>query len=543
MTAAEMRALDRATSEDIGIPAFTLMETAGRAVAECALRVLGAPAPRAPRAEVSASRAAPAGAIAVRTGGRTSRATLAHAAVELLGGRGARVAVVCGPGNNGGDGFVAARVLRDRGADATVYLAAARTAIKGDARAHLEILERTGGVVRALETPAQLAELEVLVDGADLVIDALFGIGVTRPIEGHLAGVIGVMNRAPRRLAVDLPSGLVADTSQAPGAVFDAHRTVTMGALKVALVSAPGFASCGEIEVADIGIPVGLFATTKPRAGLIERADVRGWLPRPAALDHKGTRGHVLVVGGSPGMRGAGRLSATSALRAGAGLVTLAAEPGDDFVAPDSVMTRAVTGALASMLEKKAAVVIGPGLGTGAVARSWLDEVRAAGLPTVLDADALNLVASDPSVLASTTAPVVLTPHPGEATRLLATTTSAIEADRFAAARTLAEKTRAVVVLKGARTVICDGRDARAPLFCAVNPTGGPALATAGSGDVLAGAIGALLAQGLGAFEAAYAAVYVHGLAGERLDAVHGRGAVSSDLPLAIAGVIAQLVA
>jgi NAD(P)H-hydrate epimerase len=341
-----------------------------------------------------------------------------------------------------------------------------------------------------------------------------------------------------------------------------------MGALKLALVSAPGFAWCGDVEVADIGIPWSLMLARSPRAMLLERGDVRGWLPTPSALDHKGTRGHLLVVGGAPGMRGAGRLSATSGLRAGAGLVTLAAPPGDDFVAPDSVMTAALTGALGELLARKAAVVIGPGLGTGADARGWLDEVLAAGLPAVLDADALNLSAAAPARLASAAGPLVLTPHPGEAARLLATTIAAVEADRLAAARTLAAMTGAVVVLKGARTVICDGtiarqRDAEAfartpdaatsfvdvapgaatdvPLVCVINPTGGPALATAGSGDVLAGAIGALLAQGVAPGAAACAAVYVHGLAGERLEDVHGRGAVSSDLPPAIAAVIAQL--
>jgi len=203
------------------------------------------------------------------------------------------------------------------------------------------------------------------------------------------------------------------------------------------------------------------------------------------------------------------------------------------------VMTRAVQGPIASVLAGKDAVVIGPGLGTGTVARGWLDEVLAAGVPAVLDADALNMIAADPGVLAGAAGPIVLTPHPGEAARLLSSTVAAVEADRLAAARALAARTHAVVVLKGARTVTCDGTIEDD--FCVLNATGGPALATAGSGDVLAGVIGALLAQGVAPGDAAAAAVHVHGLAGERLEAVHGRGAVSSDLPLAIASVIAQL--
>ena len=282
VTAAEMRALDRVTSEEVGIPAFTLMETAGRAAAEAAWR--------------------------------------------MLEPRGGHVAVVCGPGNNGGDGFVAARVLRDRGGDAVVYLAAPRAAVGGHARAHLEVLERAGGVVHGLATPAELDEHGPAIAGAALAIDALFGVGLARAIEGHLAAVIAAVNQARRRLAVDLPSGLDSDTGRTLGAAVHAHRTVTMGALKHALVGAPGFAACGEVEVADIGIPAAVLAMSSARAGLVERADVARWLPRAGPLDHKGRRGHVLVLAGPPGMRGASRLAAAAALRAGAGLVTLAGE-------------------------------------------------------------------------------------------------------------------------------------------------------------------------------------------------------------------------
>jgi len=493
VTAAEMRALDRAAIDDLGIPALTLMETAGRAVAEAAMRMLGA----------------------------------------LRG----HIAVVCGPGNNGGDGFVAARVLRDRGLDAVVYLAAPRDAVRGDARAHLEILERAGGVVQMIATPEQLAALDTRVIDAALVIDALFGVGLGRPIEGHLAEVVTMMLMAAHVLAVDIPSGLDADTGRTLGTAVIAERTVTMAALKIALVSAPGFARCGEIEVAEIGIPVALDAASG--ASLVEADDVRQWLPHPRSLEHKGRRGHVLVVAGSPGMRGAGRLAAVAALRAGAGLCTLAAD--GDFEAPDSVMTRPlVPGGLAALLAGKAAVVIGPGIGTASSAAARTREVLASGVPAVLDADALNAMASDPTVIAGATGPVVLTPHPGEASRLLGISIADIEADRLDAARALAARTRAVVVLKGARTIVCDG--ASGDRHGSINPTGGPALATGGSGDVLAGTIGALLAQGLSAADAARAGVFVHGLAGDKLAELHGaRGVVSSDLPEAIAAAIRSL--
>jgi ADP-dependent NAD(P)H-hydrate dehydratase / NAD(P)H-hydrate epimerase len=500
VTTAEMRALDRATIDDVGLPAVTLMETAGRAVADAAQRMLGAE-------------------------------------------RG-HVAVVCGPGNNGGDGFVAARVLRDRGFDAVVYLAAPRDAVAGDARAHLDIFERAGGIVRMLAEPDQLAELDARVIDAALVIDALFGVGLTRPIEGHLAEVITMLLMAERVLAVDIPSGLDADTGRTLGTAVIAERTVTMGALKIALCGAPGFARCGEVEVADIGIPAALIASTSVGVGVVEPADIACCLPHPQALEHKGRRGHVVVIGGSPGMRGAGRLAASAVLRAGAGLCTLAADagPGGDLDAPDAIMTRPLEpGApVAPLLAGKAAIVIGPGLGQTQSAAARVREVLAAGVPAVLDADALNVLAADASAVATATGPIVITPHPGEAARLLGSSIAEVEADRIAAARTLAAQTRAVVVLKGARTIVCDG--ATGDGLCAINPTGGPALATGGSGDVLAGAIGALLAQGLSAADAARAGTYVHGAAGEALARVHGhRGVVSSDLPEAIAAAIRAL--
>jgi ADP-dependent NAD(P)H-hydrate dehydratase / NAD(P)H-hydrate epimerase len=491
VTAAEMRALDRATIDQIGIPAMTLMETAGRAVA---------------------------------------------AAVTIERGH---VAVVCGPGNNGGDGFVVARVLRERGLDAVAYLAVARDAVKGDAKAHLDILERAGGIVRSIATPAELDDIGDAIATAAVCVDALFGIGLARPIEGHLAEVVAQINAAADVVAIDIPSGLDTDTGKVLGTSVLAHRTVTMAAHKIALASAPGFARCGEVIVADIGIPSAVVATQVLRAGLVDNADVTGWLPRTKLLDHKGTRGHVLVIGGNPGMRGAGRLAATAALRVGAGLCTLAAE-GSDLVAPDPVMTRVLSGELGKLADGKSAVVIGCGLGRGDSPARYVDQVLASGVPAVIDADALNLHAGKLASLASAAGSIVLTPHPGEAARLLGTTTAEIEADRLAAARAIASASHAVVVLKGARTIVCDGT--LGDEFCSINATGGPALGTGGSGDVLAGVIGGLLAQGLTAADAARAGVHVHGRAADTLSAVHGaRGVISSDLPVAVAQALRDL--
>ncbi len=499
VTAEEMRALDRTTIEDIGLPALTLMETAGRAVAD--------------------------------------------AAVQMIDAVDGQIAVVCGPGNNGGDGFVAARVLRARGFDALAYLAVPRARVQGPANEHLTILERSGGVVRVLDTAEALGEHRTAIARSTLVVDAVFGIGLTRRIEGHLAEVIALINTAPRRLAVDIPSGLHTDTGETLGDVVDAHRTVTMAALKIALVSSPGFARCGTVSVADIGVPPSAIAALRTRAGFTEQADVRALIPHAVATDHKGRRGHVIVIGGAPTMRGAGRLAAIAALRMGAGLVTLAHESADG-AAPDSVMTQPIHPAaavLGGVLDGKHAVVIGPGLGTAGAPTAWVGDVLEAGIPAVLDADALNVLASALDRVAAAAGPVVITPHPGEAARLLATTAAAIEADRLGAARALAIATKAVVVLKGARTIVCDGTQGDRK-FCWINPTGGPELATAGSGDVLAGAIGALLAQGLAAVDAARVAVFVHGRAGQELVTRHGgRGVISSDLPEAMSDVVPRL--
>jgi hydroxyethylthiazole kinase-like uncharacterized protein yjeF len=499
VTADEMRALDRTTIEDLGLPGMVLMETAGRAVADAAWAAL-------------ASR------------------------------RHRTAAVVCGPGNNGGDGYVAARVLRERGAAVTTYLAAPRDAIRGDAAAHLAVLERTGGRVVAVTTLDELAAHRAAIESANVVVDALFGIGMTRPVLGVHAALIAAINAGSGvRVAADIPSGLATDTGAVLGAAVCADVTVTMAALKIALVSAPGFTCAGEVRIAEIGIPAPPIGSAG--VALVEAADVRAALPPPHPLDHKGRRGHVVVVAGSPGKRGAARLSAHAATRAGAGLVTLAGwgDAGTEIAAPDPIMTAVIgsTAALEAVLTGKDAIAIGPGLVTGAPGRALLEAALASALPTVIDADGLNAVAADPARLASAAGPVVITPHPGEAARLLGSTAAAIEADRIAAARSLAALTRAVVVLKGARTLVCDGR--AGGHVCTINPTGGPALASGGSGDVLAGAIAALLAQGVPAVDAARAGVYVHGLAGDRLLPRLGRGATASDLADELAPAIASL--
>jgi NAD(P)H-hydrate epimerase len=500
-----MRALDAATMGDIGLPGVALMETAGRGVA---------------------------------------------AAVAARVPVGGRIAVVCGGGNNGGDGFVVARVLRAMGHDAVVHLVSSRARISGDAALHLAVYERSGGVIFEATTAEDLVALGEALDGAAVIVDAVFGIGLDRAVEGHLAAVITRMNEARGvRIAVDLPSGLSADTGHPLGVAVLAEHTVTIAVHKVGTAGAPGIAHTGSAEIVDIGVPRAL-AEAQTKAALVEPGDARAWAPSPRVLDHKGRRGHVVVVGGSPGKRGAARLAAISALRNGAGLCTLAGPAGEgaggEIDAPDAVMTAVLGGArdgvdaLSAILDGKAAAVIGPGMPDDARGRAWVDAALAATTALVVDATALAHLAGRLADVAAAHAAVVLTPHPGEAARLLGETTEAIQADRMRAVRSLAATSRAVVVLKGARTLVCDGT--LGDDFVTINPTGGPALATGGTGDVLAGAIAAFLAQGLAPAAAARLAVWLHGAAGDALAARLGpSGVTASDLPEAMAVALRDL--
>jgi NAD(P)H-hydrate epimerase len=308
-----------------------------------------------------------------------------------------------------------------------------------------------------------------------------------------------------------------------------------MAFLKVGITVAPGFARAGEVTVAAIGIPRELAQTQGIRVGLLEPADVAAWVPRADPLEHKNRRGHCLVIGGSPGKRGAARLTAAAALRAGAGLVTLASDAVDQPL-PDPIMTAALDRP-GDLARGKAAVAIGPGMATGPEGRGLvvaaLAEVEA---PLVIDADGLNHLAGHLDEVAAAGPPVVLTPHPGEAARLLGSTAAEIERDRIAAVRELASRSRAVVVLKGARTLVCDGIAGDG--FVTVNPTGNPGLATAGSGDVLTGVIAGLCAQGVPPAEAARLGVWVHGAAADLLAAELGRGMNASDIADAIARAV-----
>ena len=458
LTAAEMREVDRLTIES-GIPGLVLMENAGHRVVEYLER-----------------RFAP----------------LTHQ----------RVVVLCGKGNNGGDGLVIARQLytRIRPAALHVVLFAEPDSLKGDAASNLQML-RACGCPLLREIPAEARD-------ATLVIDALLGTGVSGVAHGAMLGAIHEINRGfplARVVAVDIPSGMPSDSGAPSGEYARADATVTFTAPKPAQVLPPNCDAIGELVVGAIGSPPALYQNI--RMEVVEPEMFAGLLaPRPPS-GHKGTFGHVLIAGGGPGKSGSVAMSGIASLRAGAGLVTVAsASPADVAVHAPELMTAQISEGVAALARGKTVIAIGPGLGHGEDASRALSDASKLTQPVVLDADALVGAPSFPAGAIR-----VLTPHPGEMSRLTGGTTAEVQADRVGTARGFAEQHGVTVVLKGQRTVIAfpDGR-------VWINPTGTPAMGAGGTGDVLTGIIAGLLAQ----FpdrpdQAVAAAVYLHGLAGQ----------------------------
>ncbi|MHB2165882.1 NAD(P)H-hydrate dehydratase [Alsobacter sp. R-9] len=451
---------------------------------------------------------------------------------------GSRVLVLCGPGNNGGDGFVAARVLVARGYRVALHLLGARDALKGDAG--LAAAAWTGSV-----EPLSTADP----GSADVVVDALFGAGLARKLDGEALAAVQRLNASGVPVvAVDVPSGVDGNSGQARGEAVRASETVTFFRLKPGHLLYPGRGLCGPVRVADIGIRDEVLESIRPRAWRNGPDLWRGALRPPREEGHKYGRGHALVLSGGLEGGGAARLAARAALRVGAGLVTVAS-PSDALpahaAALDAVMVRRCDGApgwadLLAADPRRNAVVLGPAAGVGEETRSRVAAALAAGRHLVIDADALTSFAGEAAALASLVAPaaargqsVVLTPHDGEFRNLFRGIAEVLDPDsKLERARAAARLTSAVVVLKGPDTVVAapDGR-------AAINANGSPFLATAGSGDVLAGLVGGLLAQGLPAFDAACAGVWIHGAAGSAL----GAGLIAEDLPQAVPGVLREL--
>ncbi len=512
LDARQMREADRRTIEDIGIPSLVLMENAGRQVV----------------AAIEATHA------------------------ERLEGH---VAVLCGRGNNGGDGFVIARTLLQRGVEVSVFLIGTVADVRGDARANLDILGRLGlTVVEIADSQAwELHSSEI--EDATLIVDAIFGTGLRSPIAGLLETVVADVNASGIPVvAVDLPSGLSADSHEPIGPCIAASMTVTLAAPKLALVLPPAETHAGDVVIADIGIPDGVIAELEgPQVELMTRGDVRELITPRTPDSHKGDFGHVLVVAGAPGKSGAAHLAAMGALRSGAGLVTVATAASCQAIvaamAPeymtlgidedaDGLSAVAVDRVLD---EARDVVAIGPGLGQGAGTRAFvLRLLDRAIMPVIVDADGLNAFAGNPSALVGREGrDVIITPHPGEMARLVGLSTHEVQANRLVIARDFATSHHLYVILKGHRTLIATPDGA---VF--INPTGNPGMATGGTGDVLCGMVAAWLAQLLDAEAACRLAVYLHGLAGDLAEADLGNAPMTAgDVALYLSDAFQELTA
>ena len=478
VTAARMREIDLQSTQDYGIPGIVLMENAG-------LRV------------VEAIRQAESGA---------------------------NIVIVAGRGNNGGDGFVVARHLFQE-KNVSVWTTASLPEYEGAAFENFSILQKLGILHRNLQEEGALAALTAALCQADLVVDALLGTGITRDVEPFYEAIIALLNTSEAPvLSVDIPSGVCADTGKIRKIAVQANMTITFGLPKQGLLLFPGAAFTGRLEVAYIGIPPALL--TGSSCTLLTATAVGNLIPHRPADAHKGTFGTVLLVGGSLEMSGALALAARAALRGGCGLLFAATPRSVQHIVAGQVaeaITIPLPESSSGYLRKEAldvlqekwlscqAVAVGPGLTQNEeilpVLAGILSECQ---LPVVLDADALNLLAAHPEILTGRRAPLILTPHPGEAARLLSCCTAEIQADRLGAAREIAKIFSSIVVLKGAHSIICCPSGE-----VSFNVTGNSGMATAGCGDVLTGLLAALLAQGVDAVGAARLGVYLHGLAGD----------------------------
>jgi ADP-dependent NAD(P)H-hydrate dehydratase / NAD(P)H-hydrate epimerase len=509
----QMREADRRTIDEVGIPSVVLMENAGRQ------------------------------AVAAMEAAFEDLATM-------------HVGVVCGRGNNGGDGFVVARTLIQRGVETSVFLLGSVADVRGDARTNLEVLGRIGLTVVEI-TNAQEWELHSSeLSRCELMVDAILGTGFHGQLSGLLETVVADINGLGVPIvAIDLPTGLSADTCDVEGEAIEASMTITLGAPKIPLILPPADTYSGDLVIADIGIPFPILDDVEgPYIELLTRERMRDLVPARAADSHKGDFGRVLVIAGSVGRTGAAHLAAIGALRSGAGLVTVAtprsclpivAAMAPEYMTEGLEETEAGTidfAALDRVLDLKADVIaVGPGLGqspgTAAFVHGLLER---AGVPLILDADALNAFVGDPErLLGRDGVDVVITPHPGEMARLLNLSIEAVQHDRLRHATEFASSRRVHVVLKGHRTIIA-GPDNRA----FINLTGNAGMATGGTGDLLTGMIAAWFGQLLDAEAACKLAVYLHGTAGDLAEADEGDVAlVASDLATRLGDAVLELTA
>ena len=508
VTAQQMKEMDRLTIESVGIPGIVLMESAGRGCVDSLLRHFP---------EV----------------------------------RQMKVGIVAGRGNNGGDGFVIARYLAGRQIDVSVYLLTERPRVQGDARVNLDLLDQIGVPVLEMPDEAAFEVHQRRMSKCGLWVDAMLGTGLKSQVSGLFKTCIEWLNnRQDPIVAVDIPSGLDSDPGRPCGSCIQATLTVTFGLPKIGHVVLPGADLVGRVEVVDIGIPPAVVDRVGPEHYLLTRDSIgRSFKPRSSEC-HKGTTGHLLVIGGSPGKSGAAAMTSQAAMRVGAGLVTLGL-PRSLNAAMESMLTEVMTVPLPETREEtlglsafkkiktllvgKRALAIGPGLGTGKAAGNLVKRLMTSSpVPLIVDADGLNALVGATAFLKGLEVPVVMTPHPGEMARLVGKTSAHVQQDRIGVARRFATGHNVHLVLKGAKTVVAhpDGS-------VGVNPTGNPGMASGGMGDVLTGMIAGFMVQGMTVREATEAAVYLHGAAADSLVRSLGpTGFLASD----VIGVLPQQI-
>lgn len=495
VNAVQMQALDRAAMETTGIPGLILMENAGRGCTEIILNEFS----------------------------------------PILLEKG--VTVVAGPGNNGGDGFVIARHLYSHGIDVTIISLASEDKFKGDALANYQIIKRHPVPLLNCLQEKDVDEIQHILTDSGLIVDAIFGTGLRRKISGPIASVINLINKSQAKVAaVDIASGLSSNNGEILGKAIKADITVTMQLPKTGHLLHQGYEHTGILKIVDIGITKNLIESAELKTSLFEQSDFAGSIRKRPLNGHKGTFGHLLIVAGSRGKSGAAGLASLGALRSGAGLVTIASPASvqeqialrflEHMTEPLSETEKGTLAEEAfeqiiNLVKRKKAVVAGPGMGTDEktkkIARRLVAELP---VPLVADADMLTAIGAEHEPLMKAKALRILTPHPGEMSRLTGLSVNEIEKSRLESASDLAQKTKSVVVLKG-RATICASPDGK----ISINSTGNAGMGTGGMGDVLSGVIGGLLAQGYEPWDAVRMGVYAHGKAGDTLGKIRGKSA------------------
>ena len=453
---------------------------------------------------------------------------------------GFRVGIICGKGNNGGDGLALARRLRIRGVAVRLAILAPFSALAGEAKVNLSILRKTDVEI---VPNASLQSLSDIISWSDVVVDALLGVGLSSPLKGQFVQTVNMMNSSGKPVvAIDIPTGINADTGEVMGAAVKADLTVTMALLKRGLVLLPGADYSGTIRVADIGIPAEVVDKEQVSMTLMNRAFTWGMMGPRKPGAHKGDFGHLMIIAGSPGKAGAAIMSARSALRTGAGLVSVAAPNGLIPIIQSQIAeamsvpsAESIEGTLGISSEEEllkasagmTACALGPGLSahreTSQVVRNLIQRLA---IPLVLDADGLNALVGSLDLLRRIKVPIIMTPHPGEMGRLVGMSSADVQKDRIGIASGFSTRYKVILVLKGAGTIVSspDGQ-----VF--INSTGNPGMATGGTGDALTGMIGGFLAQGYPAVQAACLGVYLHGLAGDLAAKEKGEmGMIAGDL-------------